>query len=152
MAANFIKKFDLVVLSFLKKYNLLFARIAIFIVYFWFGILKLSNLSPAETLVKELFMRTIPFISFQTFYILFALFEILIGILFLVKGAERLVMALLVLHLIATCLPLIILPQITWQRFLVPTLEGQYIIKNVLIIALAIVVVSQIDFLGQKVK
>jgi uncharacterized membrane protein YkgB len=152
MASQFIKKFDQKVLGFLKKYNLLFARIAIFIVYFWFGILKLFNLSPAEPLVRELFQRTIPFINFHTFYILFALFEMLIGILFLIRGAERLVMALLALHLIATCLPLFLLPQITWQGFLVPTLEGQYIIKNVLIIALAIVIVSQIDFLGQKQK
>jgi uncharacterized membrane protein YkgB len=36
--------------------------------------------------------------------------------------------------------PLVILPNETWQKTLVPTLEGQYIIKNLVIIALALVI------------
>jgi uncharacterized membrane protein YkgB len=40
--------------------------------------------------------------------------------------------------MIATFLPLFILPQETWSGFLVPTLEGQYIIKNLVLIAAAI--------------
>jgi len=35
-------------------------------------------------------------------------------------------------------MPLILLPQVTWSGILVPTLEGQYIIKNLAIIAAAI--------------
>ena len=54
----------------------------------------------------------------------------IIGILFIVRGLERLAIFLLGFHLITTILPLIFLPQITWQTFLTPTLEGQYIIKN----------------------
>jgi uncharacterized membrane protein YkgB len=150
MKHGFVRKFDLVVLGFIKKYNLIFARLAIFIVYFWFGILKLFGQSPADPLVKSLLEKTLPFISFQNFIVLFALFEMLIGVLFLIRGAERLAVALLVVHLITTVLPLILLPQIAWQGFLVPTLEGQYIIKNVLIIALAFVIVSQKDFLGSN--
>ncbi|MCC7197825.1 hypothetical protein IT413_06580 [Candidatus Peregrinibacteria bacterium] len=34
-------------------------------------------------------------------------------------------------------MPLILLPQITWQGFMTPTLEGQYIIKNLVIITTA---------------
>ena len=147
---NIIYKFDLAVLGFLKRYNIAIARSAIFIVYFWFGILKLLNLSPAEPLVRALFEKTIHFMSFGAFYGLFALFEMLIGILFLIRGAERVVIPLLCLHLVTTCLPLIILPQITWSGFLAPTLEGQYIIKNVLIVALAFVVMSQKNFLNQN--
>src|SRR5271154_2330545 len=99
MKSKLIEKFDLIVLGFLKKYNLLFARGAIFIVYFWFGILKLFNTSPADPLVRSLLQKTLPFISFQHFLVLFALFEMLIGILFLIRGAERLAVALLVIHL-----------------------------------------------------
>ena len=150
MANTFITKFDQKALGFLKKYNLLLARLAIFIVYFWFGILKLFNLSPANPLVQSLLEKTLPFISFQNFIILFALFEMFIGLLFLIKGAERLAVALLCIHLITTVLPLVLLPSVTWQGWLVPSLEGQYIIKNVLIIALAFVIVSQKDFLHAK--
>lgn len=147
MKSKFLAKFDLVVLGFIKNHNLLFARLAIFVVYFWFGILKIFTVSPADPLVQSLLEKTLPFISFHNFLILFALFEMLIGVLFLIRGAERLAVALLAIHLITTVLPLILLPQTTWQNWFVPTLEGQYIIKNVLIIALAFVIVSQKDFL-----
>jgi len=43
-----------------------------------------------------------------------------------------------VVHLSTTIMPLVLLPQFTWQSFLVPTLEGQYIIKNILLIVLAL--------------
>jgi len=147
---NLIYKFDYATLNFLKRHYVTIARWSIFLVYFWFGGLKLFGLSPAGPLVQSLFDSTIPIMDFDTFFILFALFEMLIGVLFLVKGAERLVILLLILHLVATALPLLILPEITWQQFLVPTLEGQYIIKNILIIALALVIVAKIDFLANK--
>lgn len=35
------------------------------------------------------------------------------------------------------CVPLILVPEMTWQAILVLTLEGQYIMKNVIVIALA---------------
>lgn len=114
-----------------------FARLSLFVVFFYFGILKVFGLSPASPLVHSLFKETISFMSFPTFLIIFGLFECLIGILFITSRQERLVMILLVLHMITTFLPLFLLPEITWSRFAVPTIEGQYIIKNLVIIALA---------------
>ena len=120
------------------------ARFAIFAVYFWFGILKVVGLSPAEPLVHDLFNATIHFMSFDTFYILFALFEVLIGILFLIPKATRYVIPLLFLHMITTFLPLVFLPAATWNGFLVPTMAGQYILKNLVIIAVAIGIAAHV--------
>jgi uncharacterized membrane protein YkgB len=39
-------------------------------------------------------------------------------------------------------LPLILLPNMTWTGPFVPTLEGQYIIKNVVLLALALTIVA----------
>jgi uncharacterized membrane protein YkgB len=114
-----------------------FARIALFIVFFLFGILKLFFLSPANPLVSGLLERTLPFITFHTFIILFGIYEMIIGIIFLIPGRERLALWLLIPHMFTTFLPLILLPSVTWQQPFVPTLEGQYIIKNLVIIALA---------------
>jgi len=139
-----IRKFDSGIINCIKKLEVPFARTAIFIVYFWFGILKLIGLSPAGPLVQALFQNTIGFMSFPTFYILFSLFEMAIGIIFLVRGWERFAIFLLGLHLFTTVLPLFLLPQIAWQGFLIPTLEGQYIIKNILIVVAAIVVGSKL--------
>lgn len=139
-----IQKFDIHIISRFRKWEVPLARTAIFVVYFWFGFLKLIGVSPAAPLVQALFEKTINFMPFATFYVFFSFFEIAIGILFLVRGLERLAIFLIGLHLITTILPLVFLPHIAWQAFLVPTLEGQYIIKNVLIAASAIVIGSKL--------
>ena len=139
-----IQKFDVLLISLLRKWEVPLARIAIFTVYFWFGFLKLIGMSPAAPLVQGLFQRTIDFMPFGTFYACFAVFEMIIGTLFLVRGLERLAIFLLGLHLITTVLPLFLMPEFTWQGFLVPTLEGQYIIKNILIAASAVIIGSKI--------
>lgn len=133
-----IDKIDYSIIHFFRRAFLPSARIGLFVVFFWFGILKVIGLSPASGVVQRLFENTIPFMNFTTFLVLFGLFECLIGILFLVKGAERIVIPLLFIHMITTFGPLVYLPSETWQKFMVPTLEGQYIIKNVVLIAAAI--------------
>jgi len=130
--------FDIRLIHFFRKISVPVARTGLFVVFFWFGILKVFGLSPATPLVQALFEHTISFMNFPTFLVIFGLFECLIGILFLIKGCERVVMPLLFLHMITTFMPLLLLPSETWQTFLVPTLEGQYIIKNLVIIAAAI--------------
>lgn len=114
------------------------SRIAIFVVFFWFGALKVIGLSPANPLVLELVERTLPFLDPTSFVVWFGLFECLIGVVFLIRGLERLAIALLLVHMITTFGPLVLLPEIGWSAPFVPTLEGQYIIKNLAIIALAI--------------
>lgn len=115
-----------------------FARLAIFVVYFWFGLLKIYGVSPASSMVRELFAQTLSFLPFDAFYLFFSGLEIVIGILFLFPRLTRVVIPLLFLHMLATALPLLLLPHLVWQHFLVPTLEGQYIIKNLVIVATAI--------------
>lgn len=115
-----------------------FARLAIFVVYFWFGLLKMVGVSPAGPLVSALWMKTIPFIPLPTFMVLFSAYEMLIGVLFLVPKVKRLAIGLLLMHVSMTVLPLILLRGIVWQTFMVPSLEGQYIIKNIVIVALAL--------------
>ncbi len=129
---------DLAIIHFFRKISVPVARIGLFVIFFWFGILKVLGLSPATQLVQDLFEHTISFMSFPTFLVLFGLFECLIGVLFLIKGCERIVIPLLFIHMITTFMPLFLLPSETWQAFLVPTLEGQYIIKNLVVIAAAV--------------
>ena len=139
-----IQKFDAYIIRRLRALEVPLARTAIFIVYFWFGLLKFLDVSPAGPLVQELFQKTMWFVSFPAFYIAFSFFEMAIGIIFLVRGWERLAIFLLGLHLLTTALPLFVLPHIAWQGFFVPTLAGQYIIKNILIVAAAVVVGSKL--------
>jgi uncharacterized membrane protein YphA (DoxX/SURF4 family) len=132
-----LKTIDEKIINLFKKIWRPLSRISLFVVFFYFGFLKILGLSPATPLVESLFQKTLNFFPFDYFIILFGLLEMLIGLAFIIPKLERLAIFLLIIHMITTFLPLIILPQITWQKFLVPTLEGQYIIKNLVIISLA---------------
>lgn len=133
-----LSRFDTTIIAFGKIAAPPLARAALFIIFFWFGVLKLLDMSPADALVNHLLQNTLPFIPFEPFRVFFGLYEMAIGLAFVAPRAERLAIALLVPHMIATFLPLIILPEITWHSLLVPTFEGQYIIKNLVIVALAL--------------
>jgi len=114
------------------------SRILIAIIYVWFGLLKVITQSPANPLVEKLLDRTLPFIPFSIFIICFGLFETLLGILFLIPRYNKITAVLFTVHIFTTFLPLIFLPRITWEGIFLPTLEGQYIIKNIALIALAV--------------
>lgn len=145
-----LRTVDIELIHFFKKISEPIARIGLFVVFFWFGALKIFDLSPASPLVQALFEKTIPIIPFSTFMIIFGIFEMIIGILFLIKGYERLVLPLLFAHMVTTFMPLFIIPDATWSGFLVPTLEGQYIIKNLVVIATALGIIAHLHPLPRK--
>lgn len=130
-----VENIDNRLISFFRKMTIPMVRFGLFAAFFWFGALKVLGLSPVRDLVRHLFEKTIPFMDFHTFFVLFGLFECLIGVLFLIKGMERIVIPLFFLHMLSTFLPLFLLPKETWSAVLVPTFEGQYIIKNLALIA-----------------
>ncbi len=140
------------IIRFLRKISIPAGRLALFIVFFWFGILKLIGTSPANPLVSGLLERTLPFMTFDTFIVLFAIYEMIIGIAFLIPRLSRLAIALLAFHMVTTFMPLVLLPSVTWQGFLTPTLEGQYIIKNLVIIALAFGIAAHLTPLSHETK
>lgn len=114
------------------------ARFAFFIIFFYFGILKILGLSPASPLAEALTANTIGMAYFDISFFILALLECLIGILFLVPKATRVVIPLLFAHMAVVCSPLVLVPAHVWSGFLIPSLEGQYIIKNIALVAIAI--------------
>lgn len=148
MAMATIKKIDRGIIHFLREHQESFSRMVLFVIFFWFGILKVFDVSPATPLVSAMFAKTLaPFISFSAFLIVFGLFEAAIGILFLIRGAERVVLPFLAFHMVTTALPLFILPALAWTHPFVPTMEGQYIIKNLALIATAITIAAHLPTL-----
>ena len=141
----YIRQIDIKLIHFFRRVSMPVARFGLFVIFFYFGLLKVIGLSPASELVQQLFEQTISWMPFATFIILFGLFECLIGILFIIRGFERIVIPLLFLHMVTTFMPLFILPQETWSGFLVPTLQGQYIIKNLVVIATAIGIAAHLQ-------
>ena len=128
---------DLQVIAIFKKIFIPLARIALFIVFFWFGFLKLAGMSPAGPLAEALTVRTVGLELFGILFTILAIVECLIGILFLIPKAVRVVIPFLFIHMLIVCAPLVLVADLTWSAPFVPTLEGQYIIKNIVIVALA---------------
>ena len=116
-------------------------RIPIFIIFFWFGFLKIIDLSPAQELVQDT-VYWMPFLSAEMWTYVIGYWEVLIGVFFLFKKTTLIAMLLLLIQMSGTFLPLVILPEITFQDSnpFLPTLEGQYIIKNIIIITAALII------------
>lgn len=141
---------DLRIIALLDKYYEPIGRVALFVVYFWFGFLKVIDISPASPLAKALTEQTIGLDHFHVAFVTLAVVECVIGVLFLVPRATRLAVLLMLIHMIIVCSPLILLPGEAWQSFLVPTLEGQYIIKNLALVAVALTIAARLQPLKSK--
>jgi uncharacterized membrane protein YkgB len=114
------------------------ARVSIFVIYFWFGFLKLIGVSPATPLAAALTSHTIGMQYFNASFKALAVYECALGILFLIPAMTWLCAALLVVHMGIVTSPLVIVANVAWIHPLVPTLEGQYIIKDLAIIAVMV--------------
>jgi uncharacterized membrane protein YphA (DoxX/SURF4 family) len=147
-----IKDLDLAIISWATKLFVPIARVAFFIIFFYFGILKVLGLSPATPLAEALTAQTIGMQYFDLAYIGLAIFECLIGILFLIPKATRIVIPMLFIHMILVCSPLVLIANMVWEYPFVPNLEGQYIIKNVALIAAAIGIAASTVPLAKKDK
>ena len=106
-------------------------------------------MSPAENLLKQT-VTWLPFGSPDTWLYLIGYWVVVIGIFFLFKRTSRVAIALLFLQMGGTFMPLVFLPEITFQNGnpLTLTLEGQYIIKNLMIISAALIIGG--DFYRRK--
>jgi len=119
------------------------ARISIFVIYFWFGFLKLAGLSPATPLASALTARTIGLQYFPVSFKTLAIFECGLGVLFLIPALTRISVVLLMVHLAVVSSPLVLVASDAWTHPLVPTFEGQYIIKDLALAALAVGILAR---------
>ncbi len=130
------ERLDRAITFWMAKNGLPVLRVGLGVVFFWFGALKLfPGMSPAEDLVRN----TTYFMDPNIFQPVLAVWEMLIGLGFLTGRFMRLTILLLFAQMGGTILPLFVLPEVVWTSFPFGlTLEGQYIIKNMVIIGAAL--------------
>jgi uncharacterized membrane protein YkgB len=139
--SGWFDSYEIVVSGWMERHGYRLLRIAMGIVFIWFGALKPLGLSPAEALVA----KATAWIPVPGFLYILTVWEIAIGVCFLFKPLVRWGVVLLFLHMPGTLLPLITLPEETFVRFpFALSLEGQYIVKNLVLIAAGIVLGGQI--------
>jgi uncharacterized membrane protein YphA (DoxX/SURF4 family) len=137
-----LQRVDIRLTRWMAQNGLTWLRVSLGVVFLWFGALKFfPGLSPAADLAT----RTITTLSFgliapATALLILAVWETVIGVGLLAGRGLRVILALLWLQMLGTVTPLILFPAETWQVFpIAPTLEGQYIIKNLVLISAGLV-------------
>lgn len=125
------------VVCWLAQHSIAFLRIGLGVVYLWFGALKfIPGLSPAE----DLALRTIDVLSLGLIPIglsrlLLATLETVIGVGFITGRHMRLTLLLMAFQMVGALSPLVLFPGDVFSHVpFAPTLEGQYIIKNLVLI------------------
>ena len=132
------KEIDKIITLWLGHHGLKVLRFSLAIVFVWFGFLKVIDYSPATSIV----VQTVYWFDSSWFVPFLGWWEVVIGLCFIFRPLIRVAIALLAPQMLGTFLPLVLLPHVVFQSgsFLLPTLEGQYIIKNLVIIASAMVI------------
>ncbi len=127
----------------LQHWSIPALRVCLGINFFWFGFLKFfPGMSPAEELAgRTMETMSLGLVSAGVFLPILATWETLIGVGLIVGKWMRAVLFLLWLQMLGAMSPLFLFPDETFAHFpYAPNLEGQYIIKNLVLITASLVV------------
>lgn len=130
------------VVEIMGRIGLPFLRVGIGLIFIWFGLLKPLGLSPAA----DLLAKTVYWWTPEVVVPALGWWEVAIGVTFLIPQLTRMAIFLLAVQMPGTFLPLVLLPEVCFTVF--PwglTLEGQYIVKNLVIIGAALVIGSTVE-------
>lgn len=132
-----LARVDQRIAGWMKRHANFCLRLSLAIVFIWFGALKPLGASPANDLVA----RTVYWVDPTWFIPVLGGWEVLIGLCMLWRPLVRVAILLLALQMPGTFLPLILLPDVCFIHVpWAPSLEGQYIIKNLVLISAAMAV------------
>lgn len=143
-----VDRFDQAMSRFLEKIGVRTLRYALAVIFVLFGILKPLGISPAEDLVLAT-VRWLPLVDDRTMLYLIGWWEVAIGVCFAFRPLVRVAIVLMGLQMLGTFMPLVLVPSACYRRATIfdgsvnvwtLTTEAQYIIKNLLIIAAAMVI------------
>jgi uncharacterized membrane protein YkgB len=142
-ARDWFDRVDMAISSWMGRHGIGLLRISLGIVFLWFGVLKFfPNASPAERLAGDTIAAlTGGHVGASWSMPILASWECLIGLGLLTGIAKRATLLLMFVQMAGTLTPLVLFPHVTFAVVpFVPTLEGQYIIKNLVLISAGIVI------------
>lgn len=136
-------RIDRRITTWMARYGILILRISLGVVFFWFGVLKFfPGLSPAQDLAtRTIDVLTFGLVSPAAAINILAVWECLIGLGLIFGLFMRVTLLLLFVQMVGTVLPVFFFPAEVFTRIpYAPTLEGQYIIKNLVLISAGLVI------------
>jgi putative oxidoreductase len=140
-----LQAIDTRILHILNRLALPMLRVSLAIVFLWFGGLKITG----ETPVSELVANTVYWLDPSWFVPLLGVLELIVGVGLLLGRALRLVLALFVLQMLGTFLVLVVQPDIAFQEAnpLLLTTEGEFVIKNLVLLSAGLLIGSRLKAL-----
>jgi len=133
-----LKRIDQRVDYFLRRYSIPALRLSLGVVFLWFGALKIAGYTP----VTDLVARTVYWVDPGWFVPVLGVAEVFVGIGLITRRLMRLVLAVFALQMAGTFLVLILLPGVAFQagNYLLLTVEGEFVIKNLVLLTAGMVV------------
>jgi uncharacterized membrane protein YkgB len=133
---------DHAAVGFMERHGIAALRVALAIVFIWFGVLKVVDRSPVEDIVKE----TIFFLPGDPFFRLLGCLEIAIGVGLLVPVALRLTLLVFWAQMAGTFLTLFVLPDRSFQggNPLLLGVLGEFVVKNLVLMSAGLVIYASI--------
>jgi len=129
--------------AFFRKWGVPALRVSLAIVFIWFGALKVLDVTP----VTELVANTVYWFDPDWVVPALGVVEIIVGLGLLFQVAMRAVLGLFFLQMIGTFLVFVLQPEVAFQDgnpFLL-TVEGEFIVKNLVLIAAGMVIAGTVD-------
>ncbi len=141
-AREWWERLDSNVRAFMRAQGITLLRIALGIVFIWFGALKVVGRSPVEELVAD----TVYWLPADFFVRFLGFWEVAVGVGLLVPIALRLTLLLFWAQMAGTFLVLVVQPDLSFESNnpLLLTTEGEFVIKNLVLIAAGLVIGSTV--------
>ena len=135
-------RLDSAVVRFMARYGILFLRVALGLVFIWFGALKVFRISPVADLVAQ----TVYWVPADFFVPFLGCWEIFVGVGLLFGVLLRTVLFFFFLQMTGTFLVLVLRPEISFQQGnpLLLTTIGEFVVKNLILISAGLVVGSTV--------
>jgi len=122
---------------FAARHVLLLARFSLTVVFFWFGFLKLLNLSPVVGLLRE----SVPLLAKPPYLEVLGVVEIVIGTGLLLPSLAKAANVLMIFHLLGTFSLFLFAPRLMFApQFPLLTMDGEFVMKNIVLITSALVI------------
>lgn len=140
--SNALTRFDDTAVRLARRYGVTTLRVALGIVFIWFGVLKIADASPVSELVADI----VPVLSDRAAVLTVGIVEVVVGAGLITGWAIRLTLGLFFAQMLGTFLVLVLEPDLSFQggNPLRLTVIGEFVVKNLVLLTAGLVVAGSI--------
>ena len=142
MVSRFLS-LDASITTFFQRWSIVVLRVSVALVFIWFGALKVFDVTPVADLVGD----TVYWVDPNWFVPVLGVFEVIVGLGLLLRRGLRVVLGLFAAQMVGTFLVLVLQPDVAFQdgNPLLLTVEGEFVIKNLVLLAAGMVVGATVE-------